>query len=203
MSKNTRTAQIKLFFLIAAFALAAGFLAKVYWSAQSPSSVKVTVYKVEFMADRSDAKPITVFSDPAGKDIDLVSETGDFMGRPRLEAGVYKRIRLTVRNGFSMSIADAESNPCKGAGQFSDRVFPLFEEKDLGSLVPVYFAADVDGGGTWKDSQITNLLIRPVTVSQDGAGEVKLRFIVADTLFCLEGKAERRAPWSVWPETAL
>ncbi|HWR72569.1 MAG TPA: DUF4382 domain-containing protein [Nitrospirota bacterium] len=196
-------AKIKLFVLLAAFAVAGAFLAKVYLDAESPSSVKVTVYKVEFMTDRSDAQPQVVFSNAAGKDIDLITETGGFIGQARLTAGVYKRIRLTVKNGIKMSIANADSNPCAGAEQFTDRVFPLTEGTDLNSQVPIYFAADVDGGGAWMGSQITNLLIKPLTISQNRTTAVKLRFVVADTLFCPDGKVERRAPWSVWSETTL
>lgn len=194
--------KIKLFVLLAVFVAGGTFLAKVYLDAKSPSSVKVTVYKVEFMADRSDAQPLVVFSDAAGREVDLASETGDFFGQAPVAAGVYKRIRLTVKNGFTMSIADAESNPC-GGPQFTDRVFPLFEGEDLNSPVPVYFASDEDGGGAWVGSQVTNLMIRPLTVSQDLTSPVKLVFVVADTLFCPDGEVQRRAPWSVWPETSL
>lgn len=202
MLSETRKANIKLFAMLAAFVLVGGYLARVYVDAKSPSSVNVTVYKVEFMADRSDARPLVVFSDAAGKDIDLVSETGDFIGQARMASGVYKRIRLTVKNGMRMSIADAENNPCGGA-IFTDQVFPLDEGKDPDSQVQVYFAADVDGGGAWAGSQITNLLIKPLTVSQNQAAGMKLRFVVSDTLFCVGGNVERRAPWSVWTETTL
>lgn len=199
MLTETRMAKIKLFLLLAAFAAGGTFLAKVYLDAKSPSSVKVTVYKVEFMADRLDAQPLVVFSNSAGKEIDLAKETDDFIGQARPAAGVYKRIRLTVKNGFKMSIANAESNPCGGA-LFTDRVFPLVEGADLNSRVPVYFASDDDGGGAWVGSQITNLLIRPVTVSENRTTTVKFMFDVADTLFCPGGEVQRRAPWSVWPE---
>lgn len=202
MLMENHKAKIKLFVLLAAFAVAGVFLAKVYLDAKSPSSVKITVYKVEFMTDRSDAQPLVVFSNHAGKDIDLVRETGNFIGQVRMAAGIYKRIRLTVKNGFKMSIADAESNPC-GAEQFTDRAFSFLEGTDLNSQVPLYFASDEDGGGTWTGSQITNLLIRPLTVGQNRATRVKLKFIVADTLFCPGDEVERRAPWSVWPEILL
>lgn len=195
-------AKIKLFVLLAAFAVAGAFLGRVYLDAKSPSSVKVTVYKVEFMTDRSDAQPLVVFSNAAGKAIDLASEAGDFIAQARNAAGVYNRIRLTVKNGFTMSIAKPEDNPCESA-LFTDRVFPIAEEADLNSQVPLYFASAEDGGGAWVGSQITNLLVQPLTVSQDRTTGVKLRFIVADTLFCPGGEVARRAPWSVWRETTL
>lgn len=202
MVTETRMSKIKLFVLLAVFVAGGTFLAKVYLDAKSPSSVKVTVYKVEFMTGRSDAQPLVVFSDAAGREVDLANETGDFFGQAPVAAGVYKRIRLTVKNGFKMSIADAESNPC-GGPQFTDRVFPIVEGADLDSQVPVYFASDDDGGGAWVGSQVTNLMIRPLTVSQNLTTPVKLVFVVADTLFCPGGEVQRRAPWSVWPETSL
>ena len=195
-------AKIKLFVLLAAFAAGAVFLAKVYLNAKSPSSVKVTVYKVELMTDRLDTQPLVVFSNAAGREIDLVKETGDFIGQARMAAGVYKRIRLTVKNGTKMSIANAESNPCGGA-LFIDRVFPIVEGTDLNSRVPLYFASDLDGGGAWVGSQITNLMIRPLTVSENRTTPLKFMFVVADTLFCPGGEVQRRAPWSVWPETSF
>lgn len=196
------TPKMKLFFFLAVFVVAGGYLARVYVDAKSPSSVKVTVFKVELMADRSDAKPAVLFSDAAGREMDLASEAGDFMARQGAAAGVYNRIRLTVKNGIKMSIAVAEDDPC-GKGLFTDKVFLIDEGTDPNAQVPVYFASPEDGGGAWKGSQITNLLIKPVTVSGDRTAPVTLRFVVADTLFCPGGEVARRAPWSVWQEDSL
>jgi len=202
MITETRRANIKLFVLIAAFVVGGTFLGKIYLDAKSPSSVKVTVYKMELMTGRLDAHPLVVFSDAAGKEIDLANETGEFIGQAPVTVGVYTRIRLTVKNGIKMSIADAKSNPC-GGGVFTDRVFPIAEGTDLNSQVPVYFATDLDGGGAWVGSQITNLMIRPLTVSENRTTPLKFVFVIADTLFCPDGEVQRRAPWSVWPETSL
>lgn len=193
-------AKIKLFILLAAFVIGGGYLARVYVHAKSPSSVKITVYKVEFMTDRSDAQPLVVFSNTAGRDMDLATETGEFIAQVRNAGEVYNRIRLTVKNGIKMSIANVEDNPCGGA-LFADRVFAVVEGTDLNAQVPVYFASAEDGGGAWVGSQITNLLIKPLTVSKNRTTAVKLKFIVDDTLFCPGGEVARRAPWSVWPET--
>lgn len=195
-------AKIKFVVLLAVFAIGGAFLAKVYLDAKSPSAVKVTIYKMELMANRSDAKPLVVFSDPAGREVDLAKETDDFIGQVRVTAGVYKRMRLTVKNGYKMSIANAESNPC-GGGLFADRVFPVVEGTDLNSQAPVYFATDDDGGGAWVGQQVTNLMIRPFTASENRTMPLKFMFVVADTLFCLGGEVQRRAPWSVWPETSF
>lgn len=195
-------AKIKIFLFLAAFVIGAGYLARVYVHAKSPSSVKVTVYKVEFMTDRSDTQPLVVFSKPAGKVVDLASETGAFIVEARSPADVFNRVRLTVKNGFTMSIANPENNPC-GDALFTDRAFLIDREKDVNSHVPVYFASAEDGGGAWAGSQITNLLVKPLSVSRDRTTGVKLRFIVDDTLFCPGGEVARRAPWSVWPKTTL
>lgn len=200
MTKETRMAKIKFLMLIAVFVIGGGYLARVYVHAKSPSSVKLTVYKVEFMTDRSDAQPLVVFSSTAGRDMDLASEAGEFIAQVRNAAGVYNRIRLTVKNGIKMSVANAEDNPCGGA-LFTDRAFSIAEGTDPDSRVPVYFASAEDGGGAWVGSQITNLLVKPLTVSQDRTTDIKLKFIVSDTLFCPGGEVARRAPWSVWPET--
>ncbi len=202
MVTETRMSNIKLFVILAAVAVGGIFMGKIYLNAKSPSSVKVTVYKAEFMTGRLDAHPLVVFSDAGGKEIDLAKETGEFVGQAPVTAGVYTRIRLTVKNGFKMSIANAGSNPC-GGSVFTDRVFPLAEGTDLNSQVPVYFATDLDGGGAWVGSQITNLMIRPLTVSQNRTTPLKFVFVIADTLFCPGGEVERRAPWSVWPETSF
>lgn len=194
--------KLKLFFFLAVFVVAGGYLARVYVDAKSPSSVKVTLYKVELMTDRSDAQPAVLFSAAAGREIDLASEAGDFMAPQGFAAGVYNRIRLTVKNGIRMSIAASEDDPC-GRGLFTDKVFLIAEETDLNSQVPVYFASPEDGGGAWKGSQIMNLLVKPVTISGDRATPVKLRFVVSDTLFCPGGEVARRAPWSVWQEDSL
>lgn len=200
MEKEKRMARIKLFLLLSAFVIGGAYLARVYVHAKSPSSVKIKVYKVEFMTNRSDAQPLVVFSNAAGKDMDLANDTGEFIAPVRNAAVVYNRIRLTVKNGIKMSIANAEDNPCGGA-LFTNRAFSITEGTDPNSQVPVYFASAEDGGGAWVGSQITNLLVKPLTVSQERTTEVKLKFIVSDTLFCPGGEVARRAPWSVWPET--
>ena len=202
MVTETKKAAIKIILMLLAFVVVAGYLARVYVDAKSPSSVRVTVYKVEFMTDKKDAQPLVVFSSAAGKEIDLVSEPGDFIAPGGASAGVYNRIRLTVKNGITMSVANAENNPCGGA-PFTDQVSLLVEGADPNSQAPIYFASAEDGGGTWQGSQIVNLLVKPLTINRDRTTEVKLRFIADETLFCLSGEVARRAPWSVWPEMKL
>lgn len=200
-----KTDKIKLFILLSVIAVAVVILAKVYMSATSPSSVKVTVHKVELMTGASDTNPQVVFSSAAGKEIDLTKDMDAVIGQALIPAGVYKRIRMTVKNGYKMSIAKAEDNPCGGAAVFTDRVLPVVEGTDLNSQVQTCFAAYDDNGGTWKGQQITHLLLGHVTVGENLNTQVKFRFNTADTLFCSGGAVEMRAPWSVsvWAGAAL
>jgi hypothetical protein len=195
---NEKTAKIKLFLLLAALAVAAVVLGKVYLNATSPSGVKVIVYKVELMTDASDENPQVVYSNPAGQEIDF---TGDSLtGQAQISAGTYKRIRMTVTNGLKLSIADAGDNPCGGA-IFTDRIFPEAEGIDPNSQVQMIFAAHDDDGGTWTGSRITHFLLGPVTVIENKPIQVKFRFKTANTLFCSGGDVKMRSPWAVWAET--
>lgn len=193
-----KTAKIKLFILLSAVAVAVVILARVYMSATSPSSVKVTVHKIELMTGASDTNPQVFFSNAAGLEIDLAKGIIDaVIGQAQIPAGTYKRIRMTVTNGIKLSIANADDNPCGGAA-FTDRVIPIAGDgTDPNSQVQINFASDDDGGGTWRGSQITHLLLGHVTVSEKQTTQVKLRFNTADTLFCSSGAVEMRAPWSV------
>lgn len=196
-----KTAKIKLFLLFSAVAVAVVILARVYMSATSPSSVKVTVHKIELMTGASDTNPQVVFSNATGQEIDLTKNIGAFIGQAQIPAGTYKRIRMTVANGIKLSIANAVDNPCGGATIFTDRVFPIADGTNLNSQVQINFATHDDGGGTWRGSQITHLLLGHVTVSENQTTQVKFRFNTADTLFCSSGAVEMRAPWSVWAGT--
>jgi len=193
-------AKIKLFVLLAAFAAGGTFLAKVYLDAESPSSVKVTVYKVELMTGRLDTQPLVVFSNTAGKEIDLAKDIVAITAQVRIPAGTYKRIRMTVTNGAKLSIATVAGNPC-GNGIFTDRVFPLAKGMDSNAQAQIDFATYDDDGGTWADSRITHFLLKPVTVSENQNAQVKFRFNTTYNLFCVNGTVEIRAPWSVWAET--
>lgn len=197
MTAMTRTNIIKAILLIGAFAAGAGYLGRVYMRATSPSSVKVTVLKVELLAGRSDTDPIVLFSDPAGRDLDLVRDMGDFTLPAATAPGTFTTIRLTVRNAYAMSITNKKENPCKGE-VFTDRRFSFVDGKEDNAPVPIYFASAADGGATWAGSQVINFLARPVIVRPRDTTLVRLRFITEDTLFCPRGDVERRAPWSVW-----
>ncbi|MDO9289770.1 MAG: DUF4382 domain-containing protein [Thermodesulfovibrionales bacterium] len=192
-----KTAKIKLFLLFSAVAVAVVILAKVYMSATSPSSVKLTVYKIELMTGASDTNPQVFFSNDTGLEIDLAKGIDAVIGQAQIPAGTYKRIRMTVTNGIKLSIAKAGDNPCGGAA-FTDRVIPIAGDgTDPNSQVQINFAAYDDKGGTWRGSQITHLMLGHVTVNENQGTQVKLRFNTADTLFCSSGAVEMRAPWSV------
>lgn len=195
-----KTAKIKLFLLIAVLAVAAVFLARTYWSATSPSSVKVMVYKVELMTGASDTNPQVIFSNAAGQEIDLIKDTGAVFGQAQIPAGVYKRIRMTVANGVKLSITSVDDDPCGGT-IFTDRVFPVADGSDLNSQAQINFATHDDRGGTWAGSKITHFLLGPVMVSEKQISKVKFNFIATNTLFCSGGAVEIRSPWVVWAET--
>lgn len=191
--------KIKAFLVIAAVFGAVAFLGKVYMSAKSPSSAKVTVYKVELMTGASDPNPQVIFSDAAGRELDLVNETGAIFGQALMQAGTFNRIRMTVSNGFKLSITSAADNPCGGA-VFTDNVFPVAGYGADREQAQINFASQEDGGGSWKGQKITHLLIAPLTVTKGGSAGVRFRFSAADTLFCSGGTVQMLAPWSLWAE---
>jgi hypothetical protein len=191
--------KTKLFLFLAAVAVAVVFLAKTYMGAESPSSVKLTVYKVELMTGALDANPQVVFSNSSGQEMDLTKDAGAVVVGERVVPGTYKRIRMTVAGGVKLSVKSAADNPC-GDGAFTDRIFPIAEGADPNPMVEISFAANDDRGGTWKDGRITHMLLRPIEVN-GGRTELKLKFNTADTLFCSSGAVKVLAPWSVWAGT--
>lgn len=196
------TGKVKLVLLIAVLIVAAGVLGRAYWSAGSPSSVKVTVYRVELMTGASDANPQVVFSNAVGLEIDLADPVGAVIGQAQIKAGAYNRVRMTVANGVKMSIANADDNPC-GDDAFADRVIPVFAGTDPNAQVPLYFATHEDGGGTWSGPQMTHYLLGPVTVSENRIFSRKFSFATANTLFCSGGSVQSRTPWVAWAEAPL
>ncbi|MBI4823050.1 MAG: DUF4382 domain-containing protein [Nitrospirae bacterium] len=195
-----KLSKIWLFVLIAAVAVAGvALLAKVYLSATSPSSVKLTVHKVEFMADASDTNPQVVFSNATGKEIDLTKDTDAVIEQAQIQAGTYKRIRMTVTNGIKLSIANAVDNPCgRKSGTFTDSVFSIADGTDLNWQVQINFATYDDRGGTWAGSRITHILLGPVAIRENQTEPLKFNFITANTLFCSGGAVKMRSPWAVW-----
>lgn len=192
--------RIWLFVLIGAVAvLGVGLLAKVYLSATSPSSVKLFVYKVEFMTDESETKPQVVFTNAIGQKIDLTKGMDVVIRQAKIQPGTYKRIRMTVTNGIKISIANAVDNPCgRSSGTFIDRLFLVNDGMEQNSHVEINFATHDDRGGRWAGSQIIHFLLAPVTVSENHTGLMRFNFITANTLFCSGGDVKIRSPWAVW-----
>ncbi|MDP2278447.1 MAG: hypothetical protein Q8K51_09515, partial [Nitrospirota bacterium] len=87
-----KTAKIKLFLLLSAVAVAVVILARVYMSATSPSSVKVTAHNIELMTGASDTNPQVFFSNATGLEIDLAKGIDAVIGQAQIPAGTYKRI---------------------------------------------------------------------------------------------------------------
>lgn len=194
-----KSAKIKLFLLIATVAVAAVILERQYLTAKSPSSVKAMVYKVELMTDATDTNPEAVFSDSAGREMDLANDI--IIGQAEMPAGTYKRIRMTAANGIKVSIGNADDDPCGGGAIFTDRVFTAAGPgTDPNSQVQISFATYDDNGGTWSGPRITHILLAPAKISENRNARMKFRFTTGNSLFCSGGAVKIRAPWAVWAE---
>lgn len=191
------SAKIKLFLLIAAIAVTAVILERTYLTAKSPSSVKLMIYKLELMIDASDTNPQTVFSYPAGREIDLTNNI--IIGQTEMHPGTYKRIRLTAANGIKVSIRNADDDPCGSGSIFTDRVLTVAGSgTDPNSRVQVSFATYDDGGGTWADQQVTHILLGPAAIGEHRNTRMEFRFTTGNSLFCIKDAVELRAPWAGW-----
>lgn len=192
-----KPARIKLFLLIAVIVIAAIILERTYLTAKNPSSVKLIVYKVELMTNASDKNPQTVFSDPAGREIDLTNDI--LVGQAEIHSGTYKRIRLTAANGIRVSIGKADDDPCGRGAIFTDRVVTAVGSgTNPNSHVNVSFATYDDGGGTWTDQQVTHILLGPASISEKRNGRMEFRFTTGNSLFCIKDAVDVRAPWAGW-----
>ena len=192
-----KSAKIKLFLLIAVIVVAAVILERTYLTARSPSSVKVMIYKLELMTGASDTNPRTVFSDPAGREIDLTNDI--IIGQAEMHPGTYKRIRLTAANGIKVSIGKADDDPCGGGSIFTDRVLTVAGSgTDPNPRVQVSFATYDDGGGTWTDQKVTHILLGPAAIGDNRNTRMEFRFSTGNSLFCIKDAVEMRAPWAGW-----
>lgn len=195
-----KSSKIKLSLLIATVVIVAIILEREYLTAKSPSSVKAMVYKVELMTDAKDTNPEAVFSDPAGREIDLTNDI--IIGQASRPVGTYKRMRMTAANGVKLSIGNPDDDPCGGGSIFTDRVFTAAGPgTDPNSQVQIIFATYDDNGGTWSGPRITHILLAPVKISGNRNARMKFRFTTGNSLFCSRGAVAIRAPWAVWTET--
>ena len=177
--------------------VAAVILERTYLTAKSPSSVKLTIYKLELMTGASDTNPQAVFSDPAGREIDLTNDI--IIGQAEMRPGTYKRIRLTAANGIKVSIRNADDDPCGNGSIFTDRVLTAAGSgTDPNSQVQVSFATYDDGGGTWADQRVTHILLGPAVIGENRKTPMEFRFTTGNSLFCIKEAVDVRAPWAGW-----
>lgn len=189
--------KIKLILLIAVIVAAAVILERTYLTAKNPSSVKLTIYKLELMTGASDTNPQVVFSDPAGREIDLTNDV--IIGQAEMRPGTYKRIRLTATNGIKVSVRNADDDPCGKGSKFTDRIVTAAGSgTDPNSRVQVGFATHDDGGGTWTGQQVTHILLGPAAIGDNRNTRMEFRFTTGNSLFCIKDAVDVRAPWAGW-----
>ena len=193
-----KVGKTKLILLIAVIAIVALILERTYLTAKHPSSVKLMIYKVELMTNASDTNPQTVFSDPAGREMDLTNNI--LVGEAIMRPGIYKRLRLTAANGFKVSIGKAGDDPCGGDSIFTDRMLTAAGPgSDPNSRIQVSFATHDDGGATWTDQQVTHILLGSLEVAANqNARRMELKFTTGNSLFCIKNTVDVRAPWAGW-----
>lgn len=192
-----KSSKIKLFLLIAAIIVTAIILERTYLTSKNPSSVKVKIYKMELMTGASDTNPQTVFSDPAGREIDLNKDV--IVAQNEVPPGTYKRMRLAMASGVKVSIGKAADDPCGGGSIFTDRLLTIAGYgTDPNLRVQVGFATYDDGGGKWVDKKVTNLLMEPAAIGENRSRPIEFKFSTLNSLYCIEDKVEMRAPWAGW-----
>jgi len=192
-----KSAKIKLVLLIAVIAIATLILERTYLTAKNPSSVKLMIYKVELMTNALDPNPQTVFSDPAGREMDLTNNI--IIGEAVMRPGTYKRLRLTAANGFKVSIEKAGDDPCGGDSIYTDRFLTAAGSGSApNSRIQVSFATHDDGGGTWTDQRVTHILLGPFEIGANQNTRMELRFTTGNSLFCIKNTVDVRAPWAGW-----
>lgn len=183
--------------VIAIFTLVFGFfLGSILYTsgtlkASDPSGVHVIVYQTDLMTGAG-ATPATVFTDAAGKSVDIVGNP-DVFGKGSVAAGTYKRIKFRVNNIVSFTGPD----PC-GSVTAVTTSFPIDGNAGNTGQVDLYFATADDGGssGWFANGTLGSpFLIQNAIAVQGGATTVvKLIFNTAGTLVCNGTTAELLPP---------
>lgn len=153
--------------------------------AESPSSIKITLFKTELLADKN-AEALLVFESTEGSEADLVNSPNSLFGEGEVAAGEYKRLKLTLKN----SILYSGPNPCVG-NPIQDEMIKIDSSKGENESVELYFATAEDGGSTgWAangSSQTPFLLQNPIVVKDGKSTVLKLIFNTVNTLQCIGG----------------
>ncbi len=171
-----RLKSIILYLTVILFFLGSIFYGGLPIEAESPTSLKVKIKKVELFKDK-DSLPITVFENQGGVEKDIIKETDALFGQGSISPGEYKRVKFTV----DPIITYSGPNPC-GGNDIVDQ--PL----DIGSS-ELYFATADDGGGQgWSANGSQGypfLLMNPIVVEGNVTTNVKIVFNTANTLQCV------------------
>jgi len=197
MKKLLNTKFIAFALLLAAAAAFGTFYISGDLEANDPSSVKVTLYKAEFYADKN-SSPVLVSNTPTGVLVDLVQNPGDAFGQGTVEAGSYKRIKLSVENQILFS--EFAIGNC-GTGPLTDE--PMLIDGALAStaIVDLYFATPDDGGQSgWTangSADVPFLMQKAIEVVAGATTDVDLRFQTAGKLYCDAGGAPKLLPPTV------
>jgi len=193
MKKLFKT-RYMVFALLLACALAFGmFHASDDIEAYDPSSVKVTVYKSEFFANKL-AAPVVVSNTPLGVEVDLVNNPGEAFGSGSVPAGSYKRIKLSVKNQILFS----DSNNCPSSGDLVDAPMIIDSGASNTATVDLYFATPDDGGqSSWTANGSADspfMMQNAIEVVAGATTEVDLRFQTAGKIYCDAGDVARLLP---------
>ncbi len=153
--------------------------------AEDPTGVHITVYQTDLMTGAG-GSTATVFTDAAGKTIDIVGNP-DVFGQGTVPVGTYKRIKFTVKNliNFSGVLATCPTLTTVNT------TFRIVNSQPDNAQVPLYFATADDGGSSdWRanGTELYPFLIQnPITVEANGTFIVRLIFNTAGTLICGAG----------------
>lgn len=181
-----------MYLLTAVFFAGSVFLSTNALKASSPTGVHVTLYKTELFADQT-ATGVQVFSDADGIPVDIVNNP-DVFGEGAVAAGIYKRMKLTLKNEISFQGPD----PCTPSNTINSTTL-IDSTLAATDQVELYFATSCDGGGTgWTNSGTAAspfLMQNAIEVAGDATTVVKLIFNTANTLLCESGNA------NLWPPT--
>ncbi len=159
--------------------------------AEDPTGVHLTVYQTDLMTGAG-GSTATVFTDAAGKTVDIVGNP-DVFGQGTVAAATYKRIRFSVKNLVDFTGPD----PCTHATVTSLQ-FRIDGTKADADHVDLYFATADDGGSsgwTANGTAATPFLIQnPIIVEANATVIVKLIFNTTNTLQCIGGGAKVLGP---------
>jgi hypothetical protein len=193
-TKNKRIKIVLFSSILIALLSGAIFLLAAKAKASDPSGVHVTIYQADLFTAATGTS-VTVFSNSAGKTVDIVGNP-DVFGSGPIAAGTYKRIKFIVKNQVDFAGPD----PCSTASPAPNisKTFLIDSTGAADAQVPLYFATSDDNGSsgwTANGSATTPFLIQnPIDVQGNMNTVVKLIFNTAGTLVCNSSAAILNPP---------